>query len=587
MRLVSAVLILMLSVATLATGIAMRTVFAGPDSITRQLSVEHTAPALVIDGAVLASNPGRQLITVYPDEQMEDPTITLVYGRTVDVVSWLQPARFTAVGYDSATSELFAFPRLGAESSVPNPLGSDLWIEQYRDTEPVRITLTAGEGVSVAIFSDGSSRAPGTVQVSWPLDNVTPLSTLLIILGAIFFLAGGWVLIVSLTTIRRRRGPKRPKPGAPPKPRWFNKTRMSPKRSSLKPRGRRAAKRTAILVIPVLGLGGLASCAVETELDPESEGVTAGQTTGPLPYPAVTPGQFDRIMVRVSRQIQASDESLDPQLLEPRMGEPALTMRQAAYRLRNADSELGTITPIPEGPAKLLVPQQTREWPRIVFAVVQDTLPDSPSLGVVLRQENPRSNYRLHYVVSLAPESVLPTFPGPSVGSARLASGSQLVLLSPVDTVSGYADVLTNGSGSGVWPLFDVLTDVLFTVVGPEGQELREESFGSDLSVELGIEEPEYLSIALATSDNGAIVFGVLREVETARPVQSGATVNATATARIFSGLPESISGFRADYDMHIMWYVPPIGSDERARVLGYTYQIVDASEAAPREDTD
>jgi len=301
----------------------------------------------------------------------------------------------------------------------------------------------------------------------------------------------------------------------------------------------------------------------------------------------VTATQFDRIMVRVSRQIQAADETLDPQLLEPRMGDPALTMRQAAYRLRNADAELGTILPIPEGPVKLLVPQQSRDWPRIVFAVVQDTQPDSPSLGLILRQENPRTNYRLHYAVSLAPETVLPSFPAPTIGSARLASGSQLLVLSPLDTVSGYADVLSNGSASGAWPVFDVLTDVLFTVVGPEGQELRQESFGSELSVELDIEEPEFLSVALATSDNGAIVFGVLREVETARPVQSGATVNATATARIFSGLPESISGFRADYEMHVLWYVPPIGSDERARVLGYTYQIVDASEAAAREDTD
>jgi hypothetical protein len=165
-------------------------------------------------------------------------------------------------------------------------------------------------------------------------------------------------------------------------------------------------------------------------------------------------------------------------------------------------------------------------------------------------------------------------------------------LASPADTVAGYADVLTEGSASSSWRQFDTLTDILFTVVGPEGQELREESFGSDLSLVLKIDEPEHFSVALATTDNGGIVFGVLQEEETVRPLQLGATINATDSARVFSGLPESVVGFRATYEMHVLWYVPPIGSDDRIRVLGYTYQLVDAAEAdllvdEPEEEDD
>lgn len=586
MRLVSAVLILMLSVVSLAAGVALRTVFAGPDTITRQVSIEHTAPAVVIDGSVLSAFPGRQLVTVFPDSQMEDPTVTVVYGRTVDVVGWLQPARFTAITFDENTGELVPRSRLGTESIVPNPLGSDLWFEQYRDTEPVRVALTAGEGISIAIFATGNSRAPGTVSVSWPIDSATPLSSLLIVLGAIFFVVGGVLLARALTGIRRRQGPRKPKTVMAPKRRAGSKKLMKRRPSSIKPRGRRVARRVAIVVIPVLGLGGLASCASEVVEAPVNDEVLTGEAEGPQPYPVVTEAQFERVMSRVARQIDAADETLDAGLLGPRMGEPALTMREASYRLRSADSELGTIVSIPDGPVRLLVPQQNREWPRVVFAVIQDaSVAESPSLGIVLRQESARTNYRLHYSVSLAPETVLPGFPAASAGTARLARASQLLRLSPADTVAGYSDVLGQGSSSEVWPAFDVLTDVLFTVVGPEGQELRQESFGSELDLDLFIGEPEHFSVSLSTSDNGGIVFGVLSEVETVRPVQGGATVNATSSARVFAGLPESILGFRAHYDMHVLWYVPPIGSEDRIRVLGYTYQLVDASEAPPEAD--
>ena len=586
MRLVSAVLILMLSVVTLATGVALRTVFAGPDSLERSIDIDHTAPALIIDGSVLTAYQGRQLITVYPDEMMEDDTITLVYGRTVDILGWLKPSRFTALTYNPETTNLEALPIPGAESTTPNPLGSDLWFEQFQDSNPVRVSLTAGADISVAVFSTGSSRAPGTVTIGWPIDNQTPFSALLLVVGGVLFILGGVLLAVSVTRIRKRRGPKPRKPVVAPKRRVNTRAFSKPRGSGNPPRGRRALRVIGVVAIPVLGLAPLTSCAQEVEEPVAVEQTTDTAVTGPPPYPAVTEAQFQRILSRIARQIAAADEALDPALLEPRMDQPALTIRQAAYRLRSANSELGTLTAVPSSGVRVLVPQQSQTWPRAVFAVVQDpTLANAPSLGVVLRQESARTNYKLHYLVTLAPDTVLPSFPAPTLGTARLARESQLLLRSPEDTVSGYADILEAGSGSGAWRDFDVLTDTLFTVIGPEGQDLRQESFGSELSLDLVISEPEYLSIALSTSDNGAVVFGVLNEVETVRPVQDGATVNATDSARVFTGLPESVTGFEAIYEMHVLWQVPPTGSEERIRVLGYTYQLVDAREAVPVVD--
>jgi len=115
--------------------------------------------------------------------------------------------------------------------------------------------------------------------------------------------------------------------------------------------------------------------------------------------------------------------------------------------------------------------------------------------------------------------------------------------------------------------------------VGPEGQALRQESFGSDLEMDLSIEPTDQQIVALATRDGGALVFGVLQETETVRPDESGAAVNATPAVRAITGEPQSSIGFEARYDMHIVWYVPPVGSDEKIQVVGYSYGLVDAAE--------
>jgi hypothetical protein len=169
--------------------------------------------------------------------------------------------------------------------------------------------------------------------------------------------------------------------------------------------------------------------------------------------------------------------------------------------------------------------------------------------------------------------------PAPELGTPRLARDSKLLAMTPEETVEGYADILISGEESPYWSSFDVLTDNLFTLVGPEGQALRTESLGRELELDLSIEASDYPVVALATSESGALVFGTISEIEQVRPVEQGASINATPSVRALTGEPQSTEGFRARYDMHLVWYVPPIGSDERARVVGYSYALVEAEE--------
>lgn len=584
MRLVSAILVLFVSIVGLAIGIAMRTVWAGPDTLVKSVDVEHTAPVIVIPGQTLVSHEGRQTVTVV-DSSGEDSQIVVAYGRTTDVMGWVRPSRFTTVLTDPTTGELYAAPRLGADSRVPNPLGSDLWLEQFQESSALRMSLAGEEDISVVIFADGDRPAPGTIQLSWPLNNVSPVAGFLVAGGLLAMVAGFILLALALTDIRRRRGPRRKTP-RPPRPKPGRGARYRPRPQKLPERGRRRALQRSVLAGPLLGVLVLTACTTPAEQEPlPEESVEQGEQlpVQPEPYPAVTEAQFRTIIDRVANEVLLADQALDGELLENRMGEPALRMRQAQYTLRAYDSELGQITPVPSTPIRLFVPQQSSTWPRTVFAVVQEGAESTaPSTGLVFRQETARDNYQLIFEVLLAPQVVLPPMPAPEVGSPRLARDSKLLLLSPEETVQGYADVLLRGQESRYWSSFDVLTDDLFTLLGPDGQQLRKESFGGDLNLEISMEPTESQLVALATSDNGALVFGALSEVEQVTPVEQGSAINATPSVRALTGQPQSVDGFRARYEMHVVWYVPPIGSEERIRVVGYSYALVDAEEIDP-----
>lgn len=581
MRLLSAIVVLMVSVASLVLGIALRTVWAGPDTLVKTVEFEHSAPVVVIPGETLVSNPGRQTVTVV-DSSGSDAGIVVAYGRTTDVMGWLKPARFTTVLSDVETGELYAAPRLGSQSRVPNPLNSDLWLEQFYGTDALKVSLTADRDISVVIFADGNYPAPGTVQLSWPLDNVSPVAGFLVAVGIIALFIGLILLVLALTDIRRRRRPRRKLPAAP-KRRAPRKATIRRNPRELPGRGRRRAQRSA-LAIPLLGLLTLGACAPVESVEQDDAAEQLEQNTPdvtPLPpYPAVTEAQFRTIIERISNHVLLADQALDSDLLSQRMNDPALSMRAAQYALRDYDDELGQIAAVPTSPIRLLVPQQTRDWPRTVFAVIQEgPEANAPAVGVVVRQESARDNYELVYQVLLAPDVVLPVMPLVDVGSPRLARDSKLLPLSPEDTVEAYADILALGQESRSWMDFDLATDNLYSLVGPAGQRLREESFGSDLTMELVIEATNNQIVALATRDSGALVFGAISEWETVRPVESGAAINATPAVRAITGEPQSTVGFEAQYDMHIVWYVPPIGSDERIRVVGYSYGLVDATE--------
>jgi hypothetical protein len=589
-RLVVAIVLLAVSTLSLAGVITQRILMENPESIELVIDTDTTAPATIIHGSELAEIPGRPSITIVGGdsarvrsetgsgfESQETSQVFIAYGRTIDVMAWLAPARHTQLRVDALTPALTALPRSGFDLSLPDPVGSDLWIQEFVETDSVTLSASIPEDVSVLIMSDGTLPAPNQITVSWPLVNQSPWTIVLLVVGIGTLVAGVVLLAIHYALWRAKRGPRRK---LTKRPRQRPQRARTPSRSSLPPRGRR---RMSFVVAPLAGLVlvGVIGCqSVAPAPEPVVDPLAVQDPAAQAPYPSVTELQFSRIMSKVAAQIQLADEELSVNTLGLRVTEPTLEGRRAAYIVRRADPESGVLVPIQGSPIRLVLPQQTQGWPRSVFGIIQDEQDlDSPSFGVVLRQEDPRSPYLLTYAIVLAPQVQLPDLPSARVGAAKLSSDSKLTKITPIDVLSHYADVINQGVESPFATEFALATDSLFALIGPDAEALRQESFGESVEVTWSTSPLERDIVAFATADGGALVMGVLQEVETVKPSQPGAAVNASISVRALTSLSQSLRGFEVQSNIQILWYVPPVGSEEGIRVLGYTYSIVGAKE--------
>lgn len=588
-RLIASLVLLAVSTLCLTVGIVQRTVFEEPETIEQAIQMDTSAPATIISGSALVAYPGRQTVTVsggvtgrVPSEsgegfvRKESSSVFVAYGSTVDVMAWLEPGRHTKLSYDLATDSLQVLPRSG-EAYLPDPRGSDLWFAEYSGEDEVSFSLAGTGDITVLVMSDGQLPAPQTITLSWPGPNGAPWILALIILGVLSLAAGLGSAVAAWAHWRRNRGPKRRRPKIVSPPFRPKPRRQPPRPSSIKPRGRRAA---SFIALPLAGglVLGLGACA--TEVAPIEEVVLEAAPAVQAPNPAVTEFQFSTIMSRVAAQIRAADGELSDSLLVPRVANPTLSARRVSYIVTRADSQSSSLLAIPAGPVRLVVPQQTTGWPRSVFGVIQDEQDlESPSLGVIIRQEDPRSNYKLTYAVVLNPQVQLPDLPSANVGAPKLNPDSKLIRLAPSELLAHYADVVNNGEESPFSEEFALAIDALYGQIGPDALALRQESFGQNVRIEWNTTVTDREVVAFSSADGGAIVLGTLQQTERVKPVQSGAAVNSGIGIRALTSLSQSTEGFDVDSHVQILWYVPPVGSEEGIRVLGYTYSLIASRE--------
>jgi hypothetical protein len=299
-----------------------------------------------------------------------------------------------------------------------------------------------------------------------------------------------------------------------------------------------------------------------------------------LPSPAVTVRQVERIIAKISAVTAEADAAKDPALLESRFTDAALELRAASYLIQAADPNIAGLPPIPEGPVKLTLPQQTDTWPRTVFAVIQNEEDATvPPLALFLVQEDPRSDYKVSYSVTLEASQRIPNVAPASVGTARLEPDSPLLRLSPEELALAYAEILEKDVESAAYLDFEAEGDTLREAVGLAAKDAIRAALPATASVAFGHALGPAESIALATNDAGALIAVNLYETTTVAPVEAGAAVNPTGQVKALSGVAVSTKGVVATYSDQLLFYVPATGTPGKIVLLGYSQGLVKATE--------
>ncbi|HWL02254.1 MAG TPA: hypothetical protein VNQ52_07770 [Microbacteriaceae bacterium] len=617
MRLVLAIITFVAAAILLALGIGIR---VAPETVQKyDYSVESTgsAPVTIIDGTTLNALDGRQTMTISGSGE-----IVAAYARRADVLAWIGEASYNEIAFldengeacapDPLQPELCALESIrhaGTETTVPDPYGADLWMEDYRDTGSLRMTETLPSDLTYVIASDGTSAAPRQIEIAWPTPAPVSreFSAWFIIAGAVLGVIG---LVLLLTAIHRMRGgggPKRRMPKVPKVP--TIKSVRSPKVAA------RAGTSGTVAIIAALAVGALAFSPVSSAqaATTPTPTPTPGTSEPGLPIPALDERQVRRIVDRAVTTVTAADATNDAELAATRVAGPALELKTADYLLRSRDGAQIASTPVipTDGEIVLSLPQQvpanSTAWPRRLFVVIaqpqaleggqpaptstptptpgaEPTVETAPAVlppvAMVLTQAEPRSDYKITYLVAL--QADIPEVPATEDGTAVLPPDSSLVSYPIADVASAYVDILVSDTASESYEAFDVTDDrfVLgWGLVKQQAQQANQQAQESPNNMAFSTVAGENPPVALATTEGGALVFGTVRQTVDVTPAEAGAKVIAQGAINLLSGVERSERGYTSVYAGQLLFYVPPLDSDDPIVVLGYSGGIVSSAE--------
>ncbi len=580
MRFVLAMLCFVVAAGMMGAGAAQRTLFAGPSEVVAATTETTTTPFVVIDGAALNAHPETQNVEVSGADK-----IFAAYGRTGDVLAWVGDTSYTHITYDEESGALRSEVRTGTETEVPNPAGSDLWLREYVDQTSLSFSVAVPPDVSFLVASDGTAPAPSTVSVTWPVDNSTPWTGPVILAGAGLLLVGLLLLLWALTHMRKSRGPRRSQLKQPKMPKLPRQPRYKPTRPKeiAPPRGRRATNRFIALVpaagVTVLLLVGCATPPMP-EATPTPGSVEVLDARDDFEATAATKQQILRVIADTTAVLALADTELDAELAATRLSGPALEVRAANYTARAADSGITPVPPLPTGALKVALPGQNDNWPRWVFAAVQDDADETVSpVALIMVQETPRSQFKVHYIMALEPGVVLPPVAPVELGAAHVSPTSPLLQLAPGEVAEAYADVLIKEAESEFVDFFQEEGDTLRPQVGIAAREAERAALPNtaELIHAYGIGEAQV--IALATNDSGAIVAVQLTETKTVKPVAAGAAVNPQGAVKAYTGKTMSTTGFEAVYGDQLLFYIPREGAERKVILLAFSQGLISARE--------
>lgn len=575
MRTVSGLLALLLGLAALLGGIGLQTIWAPPQTLTAEVAEQPAeAPLTLITGEFAQVDDDAVDYTLTGDGEY-----TVMLGRERDIRAWIgDAAHNTVTGIETEVPEGQA-PRVlvehtEGEAPVPNPVGSDLWIETHEvsGTLEQRWTLPEEDQTALLVAVDGTEPAPTDMTVTWTNRvGTSPWITPLIVLGSALILAG--LALLAWALLRRRRDGDRTGGGA-----------ASPaERSDLRPagtptgHGSGAAPRVAagavagLLALTVAGSGAATASPSD---GPDAAEETSASTEDGAFIPVVVDQQLERILDRIAGRVQEADEEQDAELFGNRVRGMAQTMRELNYRNRSIDDDQVASAPLAASPVLAAVATESPDFPRYVIAITEGEQNQTPQLAV-LRQGGPRQQYQLTYAVPMAPGASLPglslTDPGMSVIDLEASDG---LVMSPSEAVDGVASYLTDAEDD----FKDRVAPSAYAEAIQQYQDDVAES-AKDARVSIKRHPRPQETLAFRLPDGSALVFGSVYANVYVSPKEEGGTVIASELATEVAGESdrETNSPVSMRYREAMVLRVPSEGAegdDARVTVDGFDDEL-------------
>lgn len=537
-----------------AVGLASTTVLRPADHITAALTVPKDARYVVVPAEALRTQSGQQRLQLTGAKQ-----VWVGAAQAPDVQAWLSGERYaqvTAAADGSLRASMRTAPIVaGLKGGAASPAGADLWLFERSAPKRLNLTLNMPAGQALLIAADGVAPAPSTLQVTWPVRAVTPLAgpelALAFALAILGLLAGAWAALHAYL----RRAPH-----------------------SRAPRRRFGALRRSSATLAVAAVATAAVVA----------GPVPGAEAAPSPA-ALTEVQAQRIIQRATSIVSIADASRNASLLSSRMGGPALTLREATYKILAEDKEAAVLQPVPAGQLtyQLVLPQATGSWPRTLFSVVSGAGTTTAPVALILTQADPRADYKIQYATSLQPGSQLPNLPSAVVGATELSAKSTALLETPAQLSADYGALLLDAQAPAAGK-FDLTADTLAASVGEAPKQQIVKQLGGTATLTFAdLKQANSADvIALAGSSGDALVAVPLSEQWTVKPKKKGVTVKPSGATQLLAATKSTKIGIQSVYGYQLLFFVPAAKSSAKATLIGYSQGLISAKELPTAKKT-
>jgi hypothetical protein len=335
---------------------------------------------------------------------------------------------------------------------------------------------------------------------------------------------------------------------------------------------RRTARRASAAAASLLAVGLLAGCAEELPV-PEPKPAVVGAV--------VTDEQEKTIISRVAESVEAATKERKPDALGARMAGPAKVLRASQLEVAKRIKSDEQVTNLPMSMQSVMLPSEP-EWPRMSLAVSTQPKDLTPPVLYAFQQATPRSDYKLWAWAKLLPGATLPRFAPTDTRTEEVApDDGETLLMAPARAVSAYADILSEESDSKFSGRFE---DDDFRALMRQQETAQKKAEGwkkSEGKYSFSAKPDEEQGVqAMRTVDGGAIVMGAINSSQVIQ-LQDKAKAppsNAFVTQKALFGDQDVTNVLRTKYVDVVALYVPPQGSGDKIRLVGFEHIAVSAT---------